>query len=201
MGIRSGTMDITQTVKEYRKKIIEGKCIDLVPVKKEHLSRIIELRNQDKSRYFLNQPQLLTLEMQKEWFDKYSARTNDIYWCIRNKEGVIVGTIRLYDITEESCSHGSFIIDETYTLGNPYALEAQIITLEFAFRELKVRKVINDNRIDNEKVCAISQKMGFHFEKEIEIHNIKYLHYVLDEKDLNTDKYKTILERFMKRRS
>ncbi len=193
-------MNITQSIMEFREKTIKGKCIDLVPVKEDHLARIVELRNQEKSRYFLNQPQLLTFETQKEWYEKYAERNNDIYWCIQNKNGIIVGTIRIYDITEDSCNHGSFIIDESYAMGNPYALEAQIITLEFAFQELHVHKIINDNRIDNEKVSAISCKMGFHYEKEIEIHNVKYLRYVLEEKDINTNKYKLVLDKFMKRR-
>ena len=40
-------------VREYRDKIIMGKCIDLVPIKDEFLQDIVDLRNQERSRYFL----------------------------------------------------------------------------------------------------------------------------------------------------
>ena len=47
--------NINLIVKQYREKIIEGKCIDLIPVKEELLPTIVELRNQERSRYYFNQ--------------------------------------------------------------------------------------------------------------------------------------------------
>lgn len=184
---------------KYREKIIEGKCIDLVPVKEELLPRVIELRNQERSRYFLNQSVILTLEMQKKWYDEYLKRDNDIYWCIRNRENIIVGTVRLYNITENSCDHGSVMIDETYSMGMPYALEAEILSLEFAFYTLKVKQIFNDDRHDNKMMNSISRKMGFVFQNVIDIGGIPYNHYILEEKNLKTEKYKAALETFMDR--
>lgn len=194
-------MSQIKIVQNYKTEIILGQSIDFVPLNEEHLQRVVELRNQDRSRYFLNQSENLSFEKQKEWYEKYKERTDDLYWCIRNKENIVVGTIRLYNITDKSCNHGSFIIDEKYSFGTPYALEAQILSLEFAFQKLKVKRIINDNREDNIKVNSISQRMGFHFEKEIEIRGIKYMHYILEEKDSRTSEYKVILDQFMKRRT
>lgn len=184
---------------KYREKIIEGKCIDLVPVKEELLPRVIELRNQERSRYFLNQSVILTLEMQKKWYDEYLKRDNDIYWCIRSRENIIVGTVRLYNITESSCDHGSVMIDEKYSMGMPYALEAEILSLEFAFYTLKVKQIFNDDRHDNKMMNSISKKMGFVFQNVIDIGGVPYNHYILEEKNLKAEKYKAALEQFMDR--
>lgn len=186
-------------IMKYREKIIEGKCIDLVPVKKELLPKIIELRNQERSRYFFNQSEILTLEIQKKWYEEYLKRDNDVYWCIRNRENIIVGTVRLYNITENSCDHGSVMIDETYSMGMPYALEAEILSLEFAFYTLKVKQIFNDDRHDNKMMNSISKKMGFVFQNVIDIGGVPYNHYILEEKNLKTEKYKAALETFMDR--
>ncbi|GFI32659.1 hypothetical protein IMSAGC013_04063 [Lachnospiraceae bacterium] len=191
--------NINLIVKQYREKIIEGKCIDLIPVKEELLPTIVELRNQERSRYYFNQSVLLTLEMQKKWYEEYIKRYNDIYWCIRNKEHVIVGTVRLYNITENSCDHGSVMIDEKYSMGMPYALEAEILSLEFAFDVLKVRQVYNDDRHDNKMMNSISKKMGFVYQNVIDVGGIPYNHYILEKENLKTEKYKAALDKFMDR--
>lgn len=186
-------------VKEYRQKVITGLCLNLVPLNEKILPDIVRLRNQDRSRYYLNQNLILTLDMQKKWYDDYLKRLNDIYWCIQNKEGIIIGTIRLYDITKNDCNQGSFILDENYSMGLPYALETELITLDFAFNILKIKEVINEDRIDNKMMNSISKKMGFKFEKKINIRDIEYNRYILKEEDLKLERYRQNLNIFMNR--
>lgn len=186
-------------VKEYRKKVIIGLCLNLVPLNEKFLSDIVRLRNQDRSKYYLNQNLVLTLDMQKKWYNDYLKRLNDIYWCIQNKEGIIIGTIRLYDITKSDCNQGSFILDENYSMGLPYALETELLTLDFAFNTLKIKEVINEDRIDNKMMNSISKKMGFKFEKKINIRDIEYNRYILKKEDLKLEKYRQSLNIFMNR--
>lgn len=188
-----------EVVTKYRNEIIEGLCIDLIPVSKELLHDVVRLRNQDKSRYFLNQSMMLTLEMQTEWFHNYLNRMDDIYWCVREKKGAIIGTVRLYNITSKSCEHGSLIIDENYSMGLPYALETVVRSLEFAFRNLGVEEIINDDRCDNAMMNSMTKKMGFKFQKVIDIGGVPYNHYVLSTEDSKIEKYKANLESFMNR--
>lgn len=186
-------------VKEYRKKVIIGLCLNLVPLNEKFLSDVVRLRNQDKSRYYLNQNLVLTLDMQKKWYNDYLKRLNDIYWCIQNKEGIIIGTIRLYDITKSDCNQGSFILDDNYSMGLPYALETELITLDFAFNILKIKEVINEDRIDNKMMNSISKKIGFKFEKKVNIRDIEYNRYILKKEDLKLERYKQSLNIFMNR--
>lgn len=186
-------------VKEYRKKVITGLCLNLIPLNEKILPDIVRLRNQDRSRHYLNQNLILTLDMQKKWYNDYLKRLNDIYWCIQNKEGIIIGTIRLYDITKSDCNQGSFILDENYSMGLPYALETELITLDFAFNTLKIKEVINEDRIDNKMMNSISKKMGFKFEKKVNIRDIEYNRYILKKEDLKLERYRQSLNIFMNR--
>ena len=112
--------DNTHQISFLQLKTIVGRIVsklgNLIPLNEKFLPDIVRLRNQDRSKYYLNQNLVLTLDMQKKWYNDYLKRLNDIYWCIQNKEGIIIGTIRLYDITKSDCNQGSFILDENYSM-------------------------------------------------------------------------------------
>lgn len=78
-----------------------GKIVDMSPVTEKDLADIIRMRNDPKMMYYLNQPMEITLDSQKSWFEKYRERTDDLYWTIKDKDGLVVGTNRLYDITAD----------------------------------------------------------------------------------------------------
>jgi len=185
---------IEKLIKEYRHKTLTGKCIDLVPLTDEMLEKVVALRNQDKSVYFLNQGNLLTLEMQKQWFDNYQKRYDDIYWAIYDKTNTFVGTMRLYDISAGECVQGSFIIDEQYAKGAPYALEAEIMSLRFAFDVLGVEKVINEDRADNANMNSLTKKLGFTYIKDTNVRGVDYKYYELYKENLKTEKIEAVLD-------
>ena len=185
------------TISRYRNEPYRGLSIDLVPIDESMLADIVRLRNQENSKYYLNQRGDLCIEQQAEWYDRYVGRDNDIYWCIRNKSGEIVGTVRLYDITDDRCEHGSFIVDEKYAMGAPYALEAMILSLDFAFKELKLRLVDCNDRQDNANMNSISRRLGFVFQEKHEINGVLYNHYILSEEGCKTDKYRPLLEKYV----
>lgn len=192
-------MKKSDIIYNYRDIVLEGKCINLVPIKEIHFSDIVRIRNQEKNRYYLNQEKVLKVESQKKWYSEYLERDNDLYWCIENKEGIVIGTVRIYNIDDEACHYGSFIIDENYTMGLPYALETEILVLDFVFQILKLSRVINEDRVDNIKMNAISKKMGFEFEKEIIIRDVAYNRYVLKKENSQLSKYTMLLDKFMNR--
>ena len=186
-------------VMRYRKEIIEGKVIDLIPLGKKDLPEVVRIRNQAKSRYFFNQSEILTLEMQENWYEKYLLRNDDIYWGIFTKDGKIIGTQRLYDITAGRCEQGSTVLDEDLALCGPYAAEAILLSLQFAFDVLHVKIVVNDNRFDNKNMNSISKKVGFKFVKEQEIRGVKYLYHELKEDDFNAGKLQKIINNWVDR--
>ena len=180
-------------VSEYRNRIINGEYIDLVPLKEEHFNDVVRIRNQPKSKYFLNQQYDLTVETQSDWYQKYLQRDDDIYWVICDKKGTIIGTERLYDITANTCEEGSTIIDEAYAMKGPYTVETIHLALSFAFTTLKVNSIINTDRVDNKNINSISQKVGFKVAKQIEIRGVPYNYYVLDKENFQKEKLETII--------
>ena len=193
------TQEQKAMVEKTKKEKIIGQCVDFEPVSEKHLPDIVRLRNQDRSKYFLNQPQSITLEEQTNWYRTYVTRDNDIYWAVCDKEGKVVGTIRLYNIDENECEHGSCIVDENCA-GMPYALEIMIFSVEFAFNKLGV-KVINGNvRKDNDSMNSIIARAGFKVISPMDIRGIEYVHNELRPEDSKIEKFKTILSRYMAKR-
>ena len=66
--------ELKKLVLEYRNKTIEGKRVDLVPVTRGKMNHVLYLRSQEKSKYFLNQEEGMTLAAQEQWFDSYQER-------------------------------------------------------------------------------------------------------------------------------
>lgn len=170
---------IKNIVEKYRHENIEGQIVDLSPVAEADLSDIIRLRNHPKMMYYLNQSQELTLTSQREWYDKYLQRNNDLYWTIKDKSGLVIGTNRLYDITSDRCEQGSLMVDNNYAMTAPYAAEAIMLSLDFAFDVLRMHAIINENRYDNKNMNSISRRFGFKFIRKTNIRGISYNYYEL----------------------
>ena len=187
----------TKLIQKYRNEVFPGLSTNLVPISSEYLKNIVYLRNQDHSKYYLNQPQNITLESQNKWYEQYLKRDNDIYWCIEDKENNIVGTVRLYDITENNCEHGSFIIGKEYTMGSPFALEAMILSLDFAFKTLNLDTVECNDRADNSNMNSITKRFGFLFDEKRIINGVEYNHYVLKKENCKTAKYLPLLQKYI----
>lgn len=173
---------IADSITEYRKKGLEGKLVDLLPISRNDSENIVKLRNKEKNLLFLSQQKKINVEEQNKWYDAYVVRDNDIYWCIHNKWNQFIGTTRLYNINEgeDICEHGSFIIDDKYAKNAPYALEAFILTLDFAFDVLHIGHVCNACRMDNQVINSLSQEIGFSIQKKIVSDNVEYNCYLLD---------------------
>lgn len=187
-------------VKEYRKQIIEGRCLNHVPVQENMLNRIIELRNDSRNAYFLNQNNKLSLDDQIKWFNSYLTRSNDLYWVIVDKKNNIVGTNRLYDIDDNQCVQGSIIVDEKYSLEAPYALESILLAIKFAFEKLKVATIINEDRYDNKVMNSITKRVGFEYKFDVDIRGITYKHYELTKDKFKEQMLTKTLETWLSRR-
>lgn len=166
---------LEELVLEYRNRIIEGKRIDLVPVTRNKMDDVLKLRSQDKSRYYLNQEDGLTLEEQEKWFDAYMERKNDLYWFFCDKEGRIEGTVRLGDICQDSAGLDSVTGDNSIKNIFMDFIAAQDMTINFAFQVLEINRLIATVRYDNKPVLSLNRHHGFHVTGETQIRGIKYV--------------------------
>ena len=176
-----------------------GKIVDLSPVAEKDLADIIRMRNDPKMMYYLNQPMEITLDSQKAWYEKYKERTDDLYWTIKDKDGLVVGTNRLYDITADKCDQGSLMVDTRYSRTAPYAAEAIMLSLDFAFDVLGVETIVNEDRYDNKNMNSLSRRFGFQFLRETDIRGVTYNYYELQRNTYKREEIEEILNIWLSR--
>ena len=164
---------------------MQGKIVDLSPVTENDLTDIIRMRNDPKMMYYLNQPMQITLDSQKAWYEKYKERADDLYWTIKNKDGQVIGTNRLYNVTTDRCEQGSLMIDTRYSRTAPFAVEGILLSLDFAFDVLNVKTIVNEDRHDNKNMNSLTKRFGFQFLRKIDIRGVSFNYY-----ELRKDTYK-----------
>lgn len=165
----------TDTIMEWKNKNYQGDSIYLKPISTEDLQFIVDMRNQDKSKHFLNQTEDSTLESQKKWFAAYEAKNDEIYWIYCDKEtGRRLGTIRLYNFEENECEMGSSTADSS--VGNTFFafMEAHSLALQFAKEILQMSKMHLAIRTDNKFVDTVLRRLGFEFKEVIDIRGVEF---------------------------
>lgn len=167
---------------EYREKSIVGTFIDLVPACIDDSEAIVNLRNTERVRYFFSQTRMYDIKGQIEWFKKYKDLSNDLLWCIKDKSGEFLGTIRIYNVdnVERTCNQGAFAIDERYAGDGPYAVEALILSLDYCFDVLGIMYVYHDIKIDNNVMNSLSRRLGFSYVKDINYNGNEYRMFRVD---------------------
>jgi len=154
---------VADQVLALREMRVEGSIVDLVPYAHEHHEAVIALRNTERARYFLLQPEPLTVEKQTRWFNGILARRDDVQWTIVRKDGVIVGATALYGITDDRAraEKGRLVIDEARSREAPYTLEAELLLLDIAFGLFGIQRVETSVRHDNATMQSINTRLGF----------------------------------------
>ena len=191
--------EIEKIVAEYRQKDLQGKIVDLSPVTENDLTDIIRMRNDPKMMYYLNQPMQITLDSQKAWYEKYKERADDLYWTIKNKDGQVIGTNRLYNVTTDRCEQGSLMVDTRYSRTAPFAVEGILLSLDFAFDVLNVKTIVNEDRHDNKNMNSLTKRFGFQFLRKIDIRGVSFNYYELQRDNYKRDEIEEVLNLWLER--
>lgn len=100
-------------------------------------------------------------EDQRRWIEAYKQREaarEQLYYVIERHDGVRCGLVRLYDITSESFTWGSWILD--HNKPRKAALESLVLSFGVGFDLLGLARAYVDVRRDNAKALAIYQQLG-----------------------------------------
>ncbi len=98
---------------------------------------------------------------QKSWIEKYKIDEDkglQFYFIIERNDGVPCGTIRVYDLKDDSFCWGSWILNEDKT--QYAALESAFLIYKFGFEHLGFKKSHFDVMKGNEKVISFHKKIG-----------------------------------------
>lgn len=102
-----------------------------------------------------------TVEDQRSWIEGYKSREADLrelYYVIQRKNGTRCGLVRLYDISADSFTWGSWILDHNKT--PKAALESAMLVYKVAFYALGLAEAQFDVRRDNTNTLAFHRRFG-----------------------------------------
>ncbi|MCX9542686.1 GNAT family N-acetyltransferase, partial [Vibrio cholerae] len=96
---------------------LEAKTVRLRFVTEQDAEFILQLRLDDKYNQFLSSVSP-DLKSQKDWIRKYKddeRNKKQFYFIIERLDGTPCGTVRIYDLRDESFCWGSWILNENKT--------------------------------------------------------------------------------------
>lgn len=140
---------------------LEGFLLRLRPVALEDAAYIHALRSDPRYNTHLS-PVAGGVEAQRAWIERYlerEARGSEIYFVIeRRSDAQRCGVVRLYDITEQQFTWGSWILDENKP--RKAALESAVLIYKFGFENMQRRKAVFDVRHDNLHTLSFHRRFG-----------------------------------------
>ncbi len=134
-----------------------------------------EWRNNLNNSMFLRKIPYITSEMQQKWFQLYLTDQDELIFAIVETEQInhIVGSMALYNFTEDEAEFGKILIGESKAHGMNIGVNALIALEDIAKRELALKKLYLHVYSDNISAIKVYKKAGFEFNNEHEVDNGK----------------------------
>ena len=102
-----------------------------------------------------------TVEDQRSWIEAYKTREaagSEYYFVIERKDGMRCGVVRLYDITGDQFTWGSWILD--HNKPRKAALESAVLSFGVGFHTLGLDMANVDVRVENIHAKAFYRRFG-----------------------------------------
>lgn len=102
-----------------------------------------------------------SVDDQRRWIEAYKARENELrelYYVIERQDGVRCGLVRLYDISEQSFTWGSWILDQNKP--PKAALESAVIIYVIGFELMGIPKAVFEVRKDNTHTISFHERFN-----------------------------------------
>jgi RimJ/RimL family protein N-acetyltransferase len=139
---------------------LKSKTVRLRLIEVEDAEFVLGLRLDGRYNQFLSAVKP-DLNAQKQWIVAYKQEESagkQFYFIIERLDGVPCGTVRVYDIRDDSFCWGSWILNESKT--RYAAIESAFLVYEFGFNDLGFTKSHFDVMKKNERVISFHKKMG-----------------------------------------
>lgn len=135
---------------------LHGKSLVFRDVSESDAQFILSLRTDSaKSRYL--SATSTDIAAQKSWLQSYARSDNQAYFIIQAADRRI-GTVRLYDVQEDSFCWGSWIL--TADAPGTAAIESALMVYSYAIDHLGFQKAHFDVRKGNESVWKFHERFG-----------------------------------------
>lgn len=140
--------------------MLKAKNIQLRLVEESDAEFIISLRTDDNYNKYLSTIDG-DIESQRKWIKKYKESENkkeQFYFIIERIDGTPCGTVRIYDLENNSFCWGSWILNQDKTKYS--AIESALLVYRYGFGELGFKNSHFEVIKGNEKVVQFHLKMG-----------------------------------------
>lgn len=140
--------------------MLVSKTVRLRLVEESDASFIVSLRIDEKYNKYLSTVGS-DIEAQREWIKRYKEKERnkeEFYFVIERNDGTRCGTVRVYDLKEESFCWGSWILNENKT--RYAAVESALLVYEYGFEHLGFNKSHFEVVKGNSKVVDFHLKFG-----------------------------------------
>jgi len=139
------------------KPYVRGKSIFLREVAVDDAEFIVDLRtNPEKSKHLSVTSN--DVDKQRNFISSYLNSQTDFYFLICDWKWERLGTIRIYDIHDDSFCWGSWILSNDAP--KTAAIESALLIYDFAFYALHYSKSHFDVRKQNERVVDFHERFG-----------------------------------------
>ncbi|SUB98675.1 GNAT family N-acetyltransferase [Proteus penneri] len=160
--------------------ILKSKTIKLRFVNEDDAEFILSLRTNNTYNKFLSHVNNDIIQ-QKKWIVEYKKKeknNEEFYFIIEKLDNTPCGTVRIYDIQDNSFSWGSWILNENKT--RTAAIESALLVYIFGFEKKHFTHCHFEVMKENEKVISFHKKFNarkvdedkHHYFYEIEPQNI-----------------------------
>jgi RimJ/RimL family protein N-acetyltransferase len=170
------------------KPYVRGKSIFFREVAVNDAEFIVDLRtNPEKNKYLSITSS--DIEKQRGFIASYLNNQFDFYFLICDWQSKKLGTIRIYDIKENSFCWGSWILSQDAT--NTAAIESALLIYDFGFYALHYSKSHFDVRKENQRVVDFHKRFGARLVGEDSLNY--YFEYDVDDYLRTRQKYRRYL--------
>lgn len=172
-----------------REIILEGKYVRLEEISPKYFEKVIEWRNNPEFNKFLNQPFKLTMELEKQWYEKkyLNDMTQGLLIMIDKKNNLPFGTIGWtdYDSAKKICIAGRALVGEDSYRGSKEMTEAYLIFQDYMYEKMLVKTAYIHVVDENTKVISLNRRWGYipnkgeiRFPKELLVNGMKQTEYL-----------------------
>ena len=135
----------------------------LRPLEEHDIENLRNWRNDPETTKFLRPISYITKEMQEKWFQSYLDNPSETAFAIVETEKLnrMIGSVSLYDLTENSAEIGKFMIGDTEARGCGSGSKSIAAAVYIAFIQMGLKKVISSIHRENIPSYKSFAKIGF----------------------------------------
>lgn len=138
-------------IQKMKRQIVFGKNVNLRIANQRDAEFILELRLNPVLSKYINKTDP-SVEKQRDWINNVYNKDTDFHFIIEDKNSNPYGTIAVYDIDYKNgiAEWGRWLIKQKSPIFFP--VESNILAINFAFHNLKLKKLIGSAFINNKDV-------------------------------------------------